>query len=218
MLKFYHMKGGVLAALLMLSPAVAWAAQPQTLELSAKAQVEGVAVPLGVVVSTDNTDVILSPVDKDGATPVTLTLYINPKPKPVIATTSQAAAAIESSAAIQQNINNISPIVESYVKPAFTLIDGARNAAAGALDTQVASTRTRLAPNQPGEVLGAEAVKNSTTNPWGSFLYLLNTLYFYILTVLRFVVGSAGAFYPIVAIVFLYFIWRMFKRFRRPAY
>ena len=185
-------------------------------------QVEGVAVPLGVVVSTENTDVVLSAAKKDGSTPVTFTLYVTqkPKPAPVVATTSQSAAAIESSEAIQQQIGNISPAVEAYVKPVFTLIDGGRGAAAGALDTQLANTKNKLGPDagSPGQVLSAEAIKNSTTTPWGSFLYLLNTLYFYILTVLRFIVGSAGVFYPIVAIAFLYFIWRMLKRFRRPAY
>jgi hypothetical protein len=214
------MKYGLVAAMILL-PSLALAATPQTLQLSAKAQIDGADVPLGVVVSTENTDVTLSPANKDGSTPVTFTLYVTPKPKPapVVATTS-AAAAIESSAGIQQNINNISPVVESYVKPAFTLIDGARNAAANTLDTQLAGLKKTLGTNagSPGEVLGAEATKNATSNPGGAFWYILQTLYFYLLTVLRFVIGSVAFFYPFVAIVFLYFIWRMFRRFRRPAY
>ena len=67
-------------------------------------------------------------------------------------------------------------------------------------------------------MLSAQAVQNSVSNPAGSFWYVLQTLYFYLLTVLRFIVGSAGVFYPVVAILFLYFLWRMFRRFRRPAY
>lgn len=139
---------------------------------------------------------------------------------PQTASSSQAAAAVESSDAIQQDIGNVSPPVESTVKPVFTLIDGARSAAAGVLDTQLAATKQNLGPDAgaPGEVLGAEATQNAASNPGSAFWYILQTLYFYLLTVLRFIVGSAGIFYPLVAIIFLYFMWRMFRRFRRPAY
>jgi hypothetical protein len=161
--------------------------------------------------------------DSSGTTveQTTGTFDVAAPPQPAAATSStQGAAAVESSAAIQQNIGNISPPVEAAVKPAFTLIDGARTAAAGALDSQLAATKQNLGPNagSPGQVLGAEATKNATQNPLGAVWYILQTLYFYLLTVLRFVVGSAGLFYPIVAIAFLYLLWRMFRRFRRPAY
>ena len=215
------MRKAVLVLILFTVPTVAFAAEPQTLELSAKAQVDGTTVPLGVVVSTESTDVVLSAAKKEGSTPVTFTLYVTQKPKPVpVATNPQSAAAIESSDAIQQQISNISPPVEAYVKPVFTLIDGGRNAAADLLDTELAKTKNNLGPNAgaPSAVLGAEATQNATKNPMGAVWYLLQTLYFYLLTLLRFIVGSAGVFYPIVAIAFLYFIWRMFKGFRRPAY
>jgi len=212
------MKYRALAVALLLLPAVALAqSSDQQLDLSQKATVEGATVPVHTTVSAQNTDgVTLSETNKEGAVPVTVTFYVVPKPKPV-ATSSQEAAAIESSAAIQQNINNILPPVETTVKPAFTLIDGARGAAADVLDSQLAATKKNLGPN-PGQVLGAEATKNATTNPGGAFWYLLQTLYFYLLTVLRFIIGSAALFYPIFAILFLYFIWKMFRRFRRPAY
>lgn len=207
------------AALLLLSPSLALAAGPQALELSAKAQIDGATVPLGVTVSTENTDVVLSPVNKDGATPVTVTLYIVPKPKPVVATSS-AAAAVESSQGIQNSIKQVSPQTESYVAPVFSFLDGARSAAADVLDTQLSSTKTRLGPNpgNVGEVLGSETAKNAAKNPLAVLLLILNTLYFYLLTIVRFIIGSAGVFYPVVAIAFLFFLWRMFRRFRRPAY
>lgn len=216
------MRKVVLIFALLLLPAIVLAAEPQTLELSAKAQIEGASVPLGVVVSTENTDVTLSAAKKDGSTPVTFTLYVTPKPKPapIVATTSQTAAAIESSDNIQQSIGQLSPQAEGYAKPVFTLLDGARNSMADALDNQLATTKEKLGPNagSPGEILGSEATKNAGQNPIGAFWYIVQTLYFYLLTVLRFIIGSAGIFYPVVAVAFLYFLWRMFRRFRRPAY
>jgi hypothetical protein len=47
------------------------------------------------------------------------------------------------------------------------------------------------------------------------YLTILYTIYFYILTLVRFVVGSAGVFYPVLALLFLYFLYRMFRRYRR---
>jgi hypothetical protein len=37
----------------------------------------------------------------------------------------------------------------------------------------------------------------------------------YILSILLYVVSNAGIFYPVLAVLFLYFLWRLFKRFRR---
>src|SRR3989338_3411521 len=92
---------------LLLAPSLVFGAAdttaPQVLELSTKTQVDGATVPLGVVVSTDSTDVVLSSTKKDGSTPVTFTLYLVPKPKPA-ATSSQSPAAVESSAKIQEGI------------------------------------------------------------------------------------------------------------------
>ena len=222
------MKYGVLAVLLtILSPGIAFAADlpaqagPQTLELSAKAQVEGATVPLGAVVSTENTDVVLSVVKKDGATPVTFTLYITPKPKPApVATSTNVVTAIESSDNIQQGIARFSPQTASTVAPAFVLIDGGRSKLADVLDSQITTTKSKLGPNAgaPSEVLGSEDVKQAGSNPTGAFWYIVQTLYLYLLTILRWLVGSAGVFYPVFALVLLFILWKIVNRFRRPAY
>lgn len=151
----------------------------------------------------------------------TFVIAAKPAPSPAVTGTSgNSAAAIESSAGIQQNIAQIAPPVETYVKPVFTAIDSARSAAADVLDGQLASTKTKLGPDagDPGAVLGAEATKNAAKDPWSAFLFMLQTLYFYLLTLVRFVIGSAAIFYPILMLLFLYLIWRGFRRFRRPAY
>ena len=208
--------------ILLLLPAMALAAPvaaPQELELSAKAQVEGVTVPLGVVVSTDSTDVVLSSTKKDGSTPVTFTLYVSPKPKPV-ATSSQSAAAVESSAKIQEGIAGLSPAAASATAPFFTMVDGGRAALSDVIDVQIANTKNNIGPTagKPGEVLSAEAVKNAPQNPMGTLWFILQTLYLYLLTLLSFIIGSAGVFYPVASLLILYLLWRLIRRASRPAY
>ena len=219
------MRYGVAVVLLVFfvagAPAVAAAAEPQALELSAKAQVEGTSVPLNASVSTENNDFVLSATKKDGSTPVTFTLYLTPKPKPPpVAASSSAAAAVESSNDIQQSISGVSPQAASALSPVFTLIDGGRSKAADVLDNQIANTKKNLGPNAgaPSEVLSAEDVKQAGQNPMGAFWYILQTLYLYLLTLLRFIVGSAGVFYPVLAAAVLYLLWKIVSRFRRPAY
>lgn len=140
------------------------------------------------------------------------------KPAPVPADAAASAAVVESSKGIQSAIGGVSPATEAYSAPIFNTLDSARTSAADTLDSQLSATRARLAPDSPGEVLGAEAVKNSPQNPAGGFMYLLNTLYFYLLTLLRFVIGSAAVFYPVFAIALLYVLWRGFRLVRRPRY
>lgn len=195
-------------------------ADSQALQLSAKAQVDGASVPLDVVVSAQSPDVTLSPTKQDGATPVTLTLYIaaKPKPAPEPAALANAATPVEASTGIQDGIGKLSPTIEAYSQPVFSMLDSARTSAAGTLDNQLASTRARLAPATPGDVLGAEAVKDPASHPTGTVMYILNTLYFYLLTLLRFIIGSAAVFYPVFAVAFLYVLWRGFRLVRRPRY
>ena len=206
---------------LLLAPSLVFGAAdttaPQVLELSTKTQVDGATVPLGVVVSTESTDVTLSSTNKDGSTPVTFTLYLVPKPKPVVA---NAAAAVESSAKIQEGIAGFSPAAASATAPFFTMVDGGRTSLSDVIDVQIANTKNNIGPTagKPGEVLSAEAVKNAPQNPMGTLWFILQTLYLYLLTLLSFIIGSAGVFYPVAALLILYLLWRLIRRAHRPAY
>ena len=152
----------------------------------------------------------------------TFSIAAKPQPASVFANSNQGAAVVDSSAPIQQSIANVSPQVASAAQPLFTVIDGARSSAADVLDTQLANTKTNLTNTQkPGFVLGTStsALSDPTiTNPWGTFWFVLYTAYFYVLTILRWLVGNAGVFYPVLAILFLYILWRIFRRIRRPSY
>lgn len=145
----------------------------------------------------------------------TFVVAAKPKPKPAAASSSassNAAAAVESSADIQAKIDDLSPAAGGALAPVFKLVDGSRVAVADVLDDQIAKTKPKLAPT-PGVVAGTSTIKAPEQGAWFSSIF--NTVYFYLLTVLRFVIGSAGVFYPLLAAVFLFTLWKMFRRFRR---
>ncbi len=150
----------------------------------------------------------------------TANFTIAAKPEPQLDVSSSQQASIGSSQPIQQQIGNLSPQVEQASQPLFTVIDGARSSAADLLDNQIASTQAKLLSTpKPAIVGGTSATSDaSVTNPWGTFWFVLYTAYLYILTILRWLVGNAGVFYPVLAILFFYMLWRLYKRMRRPAW
>lgn len=161
--------------------------------------------------------VVAALLDKGGAAvqSETQTLTVEAKRKSRVATTasSSAAAAVESSKSIKQAIDGISPAAGNALSPVFKLVDGGRESAARMLDAEIQKAKPKVAP-LPGVVAGADtAIAAPDQGSWFSSIFY--TTYFYILTVLRFVVGSAGVFYPLLAFAFLYALWRMFKKFRR---
>ena len=147
----------------------------------------------------------------------TETFVIKAKPKPApksSASSSQSAAAVESSDGIQEQIDGLSPAVGGAVAPFFRLVDGSRETIADVLDSQLASVGPKVtALPIPGVVAGAQTIKAPDEQNW--FWSIIYTVYFYILTVLRYIVGSAGIFYPLLAVVFFFILWRTYRRFRR---
>jgi len=138
---------------------------------------------------------------------------------PASAAQTQSAASIDSSAAIQKDIANVSPQAANASQPVFSAIDGARNNAADFLDGQIAATKEKVAATpKPGIVAGASTEDVQIQNPSNGFWYWFYTAYLYILTALRWLIGNAGVFYPVLAILFLYLLWRLFRRYRRPTW
>jgi hypothetical protein len=165
-------------------------------------------------------------VAKDGtiAEQVAQSFTVTAKPQPVSAIPStssgQAAASIDSSAAIQKDIAGVSPQVASATEPAFNAVDSVRNSFADVLDAQIATAKAKVqATPKPGIVAGASTANTfadaQLANPATGAWYWVYTIYLWILQAVRWLVGSAGAFYPVVAIAFLYFIYRMYRRFKR---
>lgn len=143
------------------------------------------------------------------------TFTIERKPEPEATSTPLG---IESSSGIQDSIRGVSPGTADALAPMFKLVDGGREALANVVSQQLDNTKQGLPSGKPGGVLGAETAKNATSDPMGTFLLVLRTLYFYLLTLLGFIIASAGIFYPVVAVFILFVLWKLFRRFRRPAY
>ncbi len=149
------------------------------------------------------------------------TFAVAAKIAPVSNTNSlQSAAAVESSAKIQESIAGVSPTAADVTAPVFTLVDGGRAALSDVLDAQIANTKKNLGPaaGAPSEVLGAEVVRNASENPMGAFWLILQTLYLYFLTLLSFIISSAGIFYPVAALLIFFLLWRIIRHYCRPAY
>ena len=161
---------------------------------------------------------------------ITQDFTVNAKPQPIAVTAAtptntsaftQSAATIDSSAAIQKDIAGVSPQVADATAPAFNAIDGTRNSIADVLDAQITATKAKVANTpKPGIVAGASTGTSisdaQVANPTTGFWYWLYLIYLYALQGVRWLVGSAATFYPVLAIAFLYLLFRLYRRFRRP--
>lgn len=130
---------------------------------------------------------------------------INPKPTPPPKATgvqenlSSSSVAIESSQGIQDQINGVSPAAANVAAPVFSAIDSLRGKVAGVADEQLSKAKANV----------SDPSKSSWSIVW--------TLYIYLLTLLKFIIGNVGVFYPILALIFFYILWRVFRRIRRPS-
>jgi hypothetical protein len=118
---------------------------------------------------------------------------------------------VQPSTRIQQSLGNISPTTEKYAAPVFKIVDSGRVFAANELNKGINWSKQQLgvAP-KTNSAFGTPQPKTSNT-----FWNILATAVLYILSVLLWLVGNAGVFYPILAVVFFYILWKCFKRFRR---
>lgn len=115
---------------------------------------------------------------------------------------------VESSQNIQQAIAGVSAPVAEHSAPVFAFVDSARERGAQFLDGQIEQTKERLAERA---VLGA-ATGTEESGGSDAFWKILQTIYLYTLTILRQVLSTAIYFYPLLALGFLYFLWRLYRR------
>lgn len=150
------------------------------------------------------------------------TFAINEKPKPQIVintnATSSSAAVVGSSEDIQKQITDFYPPAGTVTAPLFSTLDTFRSTAADYLDNGINWAKEKTGGKKPGEVMGAATSTPSSGNMVDVAWNVFATIILYVLTLLRFVVGNAGIFYPAFAILFFYILFKTFKRFRRPSY
>lgn len=127
---------------------------------------------------------------------------------------SAGAAGVQSSQQIQNSIGSISPETQKYSAPVFTMIDSGRVFAAKELQKGIDWSKKQAGVSKVSPGSGA-FVSNDESSAGKTAWSVLGTVSLYILTVLLYIVTNAGIFYPVLAVLFLYFLWKMFRRYRR---
>jgi membrane protein insertase Oxa1/YidC/SpoIIIJ len=132
---------------------------------------------------------------------------------------SALGATVDSSASIQKDIANVSPAAASVTEPVFVTLDSFRSSIADVLDSQLVSTQAKITSSPQLSITDISAIQDATvSNPWGMFWYVLYMLYFYVLTIVRWIVGNAIVFYIVFVLLVLYILLRVFRWWRRPRY
>jgi hypothetical protein len=161
-------------------------------------------------------------------TSATFTVAAKPAPAPNLPASRQGlqtgttnatgltAATVDSSQGIQNQIGSYSPMVARGSEPIFAALDNFRTSAASFLDGQINSAKQHLATT-PSTTISQGTIGQNPTIPSGSggFWSIVYTLYLYVLTLVRFLVGSAAVFYPLFVVVFFFILWRIYRRIRR---
>ncbi len=143
------------------------------------------------------------------------TFTVTAKPVVVAQSAANLAAAVESSAGLEQAISQISPQTGNVIGPILSSLDGLRSTAADILDSQIEQTQPKL----PGGMLqGMPGGANKPQDAPGWVLVVFWTIYFYLLTIVRVIIGSVVIFYPVLAILFIYLLYRLYRRTANPLY
>ncbi len=125
---------------------------------------------------------------------------------------SAASGGVGSSAPLEQDLANISPSLASTSHPLYATIAAARGAAAHALSQGIGGAEGQM--NQ-GQVLGTSTQAAGTQGSTATFWSLLGTLVYYFLSALQYLVVNAALFYPFLAVLFIFTLWRVFRRMSR---
>lgn len=128
----------------------------------------------------------------------------------------QISGGVDSSLAIQEQISDISPAVGNVLSPGFAIVDSARSKAVGAIDSGVDWAKAQVNTKPSGNILGSQTIEPNTFSDTARFIAA--TILLYVLSVLRWVVASAGVFYPALVILFFYGLWRLYQRMRTPRW
>ncbi|MBY0472885.1 hypothetical protein K2Q00_01190 [Patescibacteria group bacterium] len=121
---------------------------------------------------------------------------------------------VQPSTAIQESITNVSPVVAEYTSPVLKTIDSGRTFAAKKLNSALDWSKSQIATSSK-----AAANMSDTEEKKSSLMQtawrILATVALYVVTILLYIVTNVGVFYPILAIGFLYTLWRLWRKYRR---
>ncbi len=127
------------------------------------------------------------------------------------------ATTVESSESIRKSLASISPTAAKSAAPVFSTIDTLRAKAADSLDT--ATDWAKKSGGAKSSVLGTSTENTAASGGIVSMLWsFVTTILVYIFSILKYLITHAAFFYPILAIGFMYALWRLYKRMRRPSF
>lgn len=131
-----------------------------------------------------------------------------------------AGVAFSDSSSIQARIETLSPAVKGFMQPLFETVDGWRLRGANFLGAHTDSARAdveRISAEK--KALAEEGTPEAeTASRKLTVSYILHTILLYIYEALQTLIAKAGFFYPLVAVLFFLFLWKLVRRVRRPTY
>jgi len=119
------------------------------------------------------------------------------------------SADVQPSTPIQESITNVVPAVAEYTAPVLDAIDSGRTIAAKQLDNALTWSKSQIATTSKAATADKDASLMQTA--WN----ILATVILYIVTILLYIVTNVGIFYPLLAVLFLYTLWRLWRKYRR---
>lgn len=147
------------------------------------------------------------------------TFSIKAKPAAVDAfASSTPSPSVGSSADIQEAIARVSPTAAKGSAPVFSTIDSLRESAAEVLESGSDWSKKQIgasAIKNQGAILGTETEKPASSKITSSLWTMLATLLLYVFSLLLYVVSTPGVFYPLLAALFLFILWKCWRRYRR---
>lgn len=157
--------------------------------------------------------------DKSDAAIETQTAHFSIKEKPKPAElVDQSNSEVQSSAEVQAMIAKFIPGANDIGKPFFETVDSLRFKAGRVLDQGISWSKAKVGTQKAGDVLGASAKNTTPQGLLGTASYLAGMISLYVFSVLKWIVANSGIFYPVLALGFLYTMWRVFAFMRRPRY
>ena len=154
-------------------------------------------------------EALLTTTEGEEAEKTSATFNIKEKPK---ADGETGSTTVQSSEDLQNQLASISPGVAEFAKPVFNTIDSLRTSAVGALDNGINWAKGKVAGQ------ATESDEDEPKGLMGTAWTILATILLNIFSILKYLISNPALFYPIFAILFIYSLWRLYKRMTRPKY
>lgn len=147
---------------------------------------------------------------------ITIAVVVAEKPE----VKGEPAAVIEGSEEIQKTIADLSPQVSETLNPVFEKLDDLRQSGAVFLDGEIENAKQKFESAKAKKEQGGEGGVLGASDTEGRKLtvsLIFNAILLYTLSAIRYAVGNAAIFYPLLATAFFIGLYKLVRRLRNPA-